>query len=48
MSNKILMEDGFVPTEPQKIVLQVLNGLDALIVAGILAFAVHNFVRYVC
>ena len=42
------MEDSFVPTEGQKKVLQVLNSVDAVILAFILAFAGHNFVRYVC
>ena len=41
------MENRFEPTDTQKIVLQVLYGLDAVYVAIVIVLAVYNCITFV-
>ena len=41
------MENQLDLTDSEKIVLQVLNAVDAVVIFSMIAFALHNVIRYV-
>ena len=42
------MEDPLDLDETQEIIIEVLNGTDAAVIAIVIAFALHNIVKYLC
>ena len=42
------MEDPLELDETQEIIIEVLNGTDAAVIAIVIAFALHNTVKYLC